>query len=68
MQALHPNSVGMSIDDAMAPLLEKGSYILGNKNYSDEAIKRCVNQVCIVETRMELSSPSAEIITQGRKI
>ena len=51
MQALHPNSVGMSIiDDAMAPLLEKGSYILGNKNYSDDAIKRCVNQVCIVET------------------
>ena len=51
MQAIHPNSAGMSIiDDAMSPLLEKGSYVLGAKHYNEEAIKRCINQVCIVET------------------
>tara|TARA_Y200000002_G_scaffold383286_2_gene404867 strand:+ start:8143 stop:8751 length:609 start_codon:yes stop_codon:yes gene_type:complete len=50
MNALHPNSVTMNInDDAMFPLLEKGCYVMGNK-YFGEDIRRCLNQVCIVET------------------
>ena len=38
------------IDDAMTPILTKGSYVMGKRHYADE-IKQCVNQVCVVETK-----------------
>ena len=49
MNALHLDAVTMGIiDDSMMPVLTKGSYVMGTRHYAD-AIKQCVNQVCVVE-------------------
>ena len=51
MNAFHLDAVTMGIiDDAMTPILTKGSYVMGKRHYADE-IKQCVNQVCVVETK-----------------
>ena len=51
MSAFHPDAVTMGvIDDSMIPILTKGSYVMGKKQYGDD-IKRCTNQVCVVETK-----------------
>jgi len=51
MNAFHLDAVTMGvIDDAMTPILTKGSYVMGRRHFADE-IKRCVNQVCVVETK-----------------